>query len=84
MEYTYIMGFISWMMMFLMLSGFTLVTILEEDLKKPYLEDEERLKTEAFLMPFWEGNFFSKVNFITLHGARLWAIILGDKFQRKG
>lgn len=84
MVYTYSMLFITYAILFLMMSGCMIVSILTRDLKNDNVTDEERLQSEAFLQSFLDTNFFGRVNFVLLHGARLWAIILGDKFKRKG
>lgn len=86
MVYAYSMMFITYAILFLMMSGCMLVNVLTRDLndENSTSTDEERLQSEAFLQSFWDTNFFGKVNFVLLHGARFWAIVLGDKFKRKG
>lgn len=84
MEYVYIMGFISWMIMILMLTGYMIVNIAEHSLKGEELSDEQRMNFEAFVIQFLDSSFVGRVNFITLQGARFWAIVLGDTFKRKG
>ncbi|AGI11901.1 hypothetical protein X915_gp156 [Bacillus phage vB_BanS-Tsamsa] len=86
MVYTYSMLFITYAILFLMMSGCMLVSVLIRDLKNENSTstDEEKLQSEAFLQSFWDTGFFGKVNFVLLHGARFWAIVLGDKFKRKG
>lgn len=81
MDYQIAMGFISWMLMIIMITGFALVKMFENELKNLNKDEIERLKSEAFLMPYHSSGFVGKVNFILLHGARFWGIVLGDKFK---
>lgn len=83
MELTYIMSFISWVLMIIMLTGFHLVVLVERDRDDEKLSDEDRKNSEVFFQMYDESNFAGKVNFLVLHGARYIALILGNTFMKK-
>lgn len=76
---------IGWFLVAIIGAGVFMVMAFEGQLK---LDDEgikemskmERLMTEAFLQQYWDANGAGKIRFVTLHGARFWAILL---FNRK-
>lgn len=85
MAYMYVMGFLSWVIMILLLTGFMVSQMLESDLRRD-ITDDERIKIESILMPFWNAKFSGKVYWLLDVGARIWAIMLEpllSKLQRK-
>ncbi|UUV47038.1 hypothetical protein [Bacillus phage vB_BanS-Thrax5] len=84
MELTYIMSFISWVLMILMLTGFHLVVVTERDRDNEYLSEEDRHNSDAFFQMYNNANFAGKVNFLVLHGARCWALVFGSLIKKKG
>ncbi|UUV46509.1 hypothetical protein [Bacillus phage vB_BanS-Thrax3] len=86
MAYMYIMGFISWAIMIFMLTGFMVSQMFESDLRKEDLSDDEKIKIEAVMMPFWDAKFSGKVHWLLSIGTQTWAILLSpllNKLQRK-
>lgn len=84
MELTYIMSFISWVLMILMLTGFHLVVVTERDKDNEYIDEETRHNSEAFFHMYDNANFAGKVNFLVLHGARAWSFVFGSLLKKKG
>lgn len=84
MELTYIMSFISWVLMILMLTGFHLVVVIESDKDNEYIDEEIRHNLEVLFQMYDNANFAGKVNFLVLHGARCWAIVFGSLIKKKG
>jgi hypothetical protein len=83
MDYGIGMAFVTWTLIIFMLTGVMLVKIFENELKKDSLSDLDRKTTEMFLSMFYDEGFLGKVNFIILHGARMWAIIFTQWYYNK-
>ena len=86
MAYMYIMGFLSWVIMIFMVTGFMVFQMFESDLRSNNLTDEERIKVESIMMSFWNAKFSGKVYWLLDIGVKIWAIMLEpllNKLQRK-
>lgn len=60
--------------------------MFESDLRNDSLTDEERIKIETIMMPFWNARFSGKVYWLLDIGAQSWAILLEPlltKLKRK-
>ncbi|QOV08316.1 hypothetical protein Kirov_117 [Bacillus phage Kirov] len=85
MAYMYVMGFLSWTFMIFLLTGFMVSQMFESDLRKE-ITDEERMKIETIMMPFWNAKFSGKVYWLLDIGVSTWTILLEpllNKLQRK-
>lgn len=82
MDFFIAINIIGWFIVAMMGTGLGLIKVFEKELKKDEdgvieMDDLERASSRAFLQQYWDSNLAGKVNFLLLHGARFWGIIMG-------